>query len=76
MTQEHEHDRDAPRLKAMLRSVDTDAPSPDAGVLRQLRQRAADEFDRAKPDSASLGPCALFNDDGTLTPVGEAYRSA
>ena len=29
----------------------------------------------AKPDSAPLGPCALFNDDGTLTPVGEAYRS-
>jgi len=29
-----------------------------------------------KPDSASLGPCALFNDDGTLTPVGEAYRAA
>ena len=30
----------------------------------------------AKPDSAALGPCALFNDDGTLTPVGEAYRAA
>ena len=30
----------------------------------------------AKPDSAPLGPCALFNDDGTLTPVGEAYRTA
>jgi hypothetical protein len=30
----------------------------------------------AKPDSAPLGPCALFNDDGTLTPVGEAYRQA
>jgi hypothetical protein len=29
----------------------------------------------AKPDSASLGPCALFNDDGTLTPVGQAYRT-
>ncbi len=29
-----------------------------------------------KLDSAPLGPCALFNDDGTLTPVGEAYRSA
>ncbi len=29
-----------------------------------------------KPDSAPLGPCALFNDDGTLTPVGEAYRTA
>lgn len=30
----------------------------------------------AKPDSAPLGPCALFNDDGSLTPVGEAYRTA
>ena len=30
----------------------------------------------AKPDSAPLGPCALFNDDGTLTSVGEAYRTA
>jgi hypothetical protein len=30
----------------------------------------------AKPDSAPLGPCALFNADGTLTPVGEAYRTA
>ena len=29
----------------------------------------------AKPNSAPLGPCALFNDDGTLTPVGETYRS-
>ncbi len=28
----------------------------------------------AKPDSRALGPCALFNDDGSLTPVGEAYR--
>ncbi len=30
----------------------------------------------SKPDSAPLGPCALFNNDGTLTPVGEAYRPA
>jgi hypothetical protein len=30
----------------------------------------------AKPDSAPLGPSALFNHDGTLTPVGEAYRMA
>lgn len=30
----------------------------------------------AKPDSTPLGPSALFNDDGTLTPVGKAYRSA
>jgi hypothetical protein len=29
----------------------------------------------AKPDSAPLGSSALFNDDGTLTPVGQAYRS-
>lgn len=29
----------------------------------------------AKPDSVPLGPGALFNDDGTLTPVGEAYRT-
>ena len=29
----------------------------------------------AKPDSAPLGPSALFNDDGTLTSVGEAYRT-
>jgi hypothetical protein len=29
-----------------------------------------------KPDSAPLGPCALFYDDGTLTSVGEAYRAA
>jgi len=29
----------------------------------------------SKPDNAALGPCALFNDDGSLTPVGQAYRS-
>jgi hypothetical protein len=29
----------------------------------------------AKPDNAALGPCALFNVDGSLTPVGQAYRS-
>jgi len=29
----------------------------------------------AKPDNAALGPCALFNEDGSLTPVGQAYRS-
>lgn len=30
----------------------------------------------ARSDSAPLGPSDLFNDDGTLTPVGEAYRTA
>lgn len=30
----------------------------------------------SKPDSIPLGSSALFNDDGTLTVVGEAYRSA
>ncbi len=30
----------------------------------------------SKPDSAPLGSSALFNDDGTLTAVGEAYRTA
>lgn len=29
----------------------------------------------SKPDSSSLGPCALFAEDGSLTRVGEAYRS-
>ena len=29
----------------------------------------------AKPEDANLGPCALFNSDGSLTPVGQAYRS-
>lgn len=29
----------------------------------------------AKPNNAALGPCALFNEDGSLTPVGQAYRS-
>ena len=29
----------------------------------------------AKPDNRALGPCALFNEDGSLTPVGQAYRS-
>ena len=29
----------------------------------------------AKPDNHALGPCALFNEDGSLTPVGQAYRS-
>ncbi|MEI6077989.1 MAG: glycosyl hydrolase [Verrucomicrobiota bacterium] len=29
----------------------------------------------ANPSSAPLGPCALFNADGTLTSVGEAYRA-
>jgi hypothetical protein len=30
----------------------------------------------AKPESAALGPCSPFNKDGTLTPVGEAYRTS
>lgn len=29
----------------------------------------------AKPNDAALGPCALFNDDASLTPVGQTYRS-
>ena len=29
----------------------------------------------ANPDNKALGPCALFNEDGSLTPVGHAYRS-
>ncbi len=29
----------------------------------------------ARLDNPALGPCALFNDDGSLTPVGQAYRS-
>lgn len=29
----------------------------------------------AKPDDSALGPCALFNADGSLTSVGQAYRS-
>jgi hypothetical protein len=29
----------------------------------------------AKPDNRALGPCALFNEDDSLTPVGQAYRS-
>ncbi len=29
----------------------------------------------AKPDDRALGPCALFNADGSLTSVGQAYRS-
>jgi hypothetical protein len=29
----------------------------------------------AKPDDPALGPCALFNPDGSLTSVGQAYRS-
>ena len=29
----------------------------------------------AKPNDPALGPCALFNEDGSLTPVGQAYRS-
>jgi hypothetical protein len=28
-----------------------------------------------KPDNRALGPCALFNDDGSLTQVGQAYRT-
>ncbi len=30
----------------------------------------------ARPDNHALGPCALFNEDGSLTPVGHAYRMA
>jgi hypothetical protein len=30
----------------------------------------------ARPDSAPLGPSALFHEDGTLTPVGAAYHAA
>ncbi len=29
----------------------------------------------AEPDNIHLGPCALFNNDGSLTPVGKTYRS-
>ncbi len=29
----------------------------------------------AKPSDPALGPCALFNEDGSLTPVGQTYRA-
>ncbi len=29
----------------------------------------------AQPDDRALGPCALFNADGSLTPVGQAYST-
>ncbi len=29
----------------------------------------------AQPDNHALGPCAMFNEDGSLTSVGQAYRA-
>ncbi|MBS0205608.1 MAG: hypothetical protein JSS49_22120 [Planctomycetes bacterium] len=47
MTKEPAPDRDDARLPALLRSIETDAPAPDAAVLHSLRERAAAEFERS-----------------------------
>ena len=44
MSDEHIHDDDDSRLKAVLRAVEADAPLPDAAMLDAIRQRAAEAF--------------------------------
>jgi hypothetical protein len=68
--------------QAKTRAENRYRPEQVVKFLEQLlpRLERADFVERyawfpAKPDSPSLGPCALFNDDGSLTLVGKAYRS-
>ena len=44
MSDERTHDDDDSRLKAVLRAIEADAPSPDAALIEALRQRAAEAF--------------------------------
>lgn len=68
--------------QAKTRAENRHRPKQVVDFIRQLFPQldACDFVERyawfpAKPDSAPLGPSALFNDDGTLTSVGEAYRA-
>jgi len=76
MTHDNNDDRDERRLKQILRSVDTDAPSPDAEVLQSLRQRAADQFLQAAAASdAATAPANAVASDRP-TPIRPHRRSA
>jgi len=68
--------------QAKTRAGNRYRPEQVVKFLEQLLPRLdrADFVERyawfpAGPDNRALGPCALFNDDGSLTPVGEAYAA-
>jgi hypothetical protein len=68
--------------QAKTRAENRYRPDQVVKFLEQLLPRLdrADFVERyawfpAAPDHRALGPSALFNDDGSLTPVGEAYRA-
>ena len=69
--------------KAKTREENVHTPERVQAFMEQLLPRldACEFLERyawfpAKPSSPSLGSCALFNEDGSLTPLGEIYRSA
>jgi hypothetical protein len=69
--------------KARTREENVHRPERIQEFMTQLLPRldACEFLERyawfpAKPTSASLGSSAIFNEDGTLTPLGEIYRSA
>ena len=68
--------------KAKTRAENRYQPEQIVTFLEKLLPRldALDVVERyawfpAAPDSHALGPCALFTEEGSLTHVGEAYRS-
>jgi hypothetical protein len=68
--------------KAKTRAENQYQPEQIVKFMEQLLPRldGCDFVERyawfpAKPDNHALGPCALFNEDGSLTSVGEAYRA-
>lgn len=68
--------------KAKTRAENRYQPEQIVGFMEQLLPRLdrCDFVERyawfpANPDNHALGPCALFNEDASLTPVGQAYRS-
>lgn len=68
MSDERTHDDDDPRLKAVLRTVVSDAPTLDDGLLETLEQRTADVFAAAVNDSAGCaGP--VRSEDSTLLTI-------
>lgn len=67
--------------QAKTRAENRHSPEKVEAFLRELLPRldACEFVERyawfpAKPDNAPLGSSALFNDDGSLTPLGEIYR--
>jgi hypothetical protein len=68
--------------QAKTRAANRHSPASVMGFLKDVLPRldACEFVERyawfpAHPDNAPLGSSALFNEDGSLTPLGEAYRT-